>query len=77
VVNTLDPGWTQINDNQTPGWTDILRPAQVQSIAVYGGANFGVISFAGEITLTVPPAADLWNNVDDNQTPGWTPIDTV
>jgi hypothetical protein len=79
-IITAGPGataWSQIVDTQTPDWTDILRPVTISEIAVFGDANFGVLSFAGDSVTNYPPSATAWLEIDDTQTPDWTVIDAV
>jgi hypothetical protein len=66
--------WNDIDDTQIPGWTDILRVATIDEIAVFGGANFGVLAFAGDSVTTYLPAKTAWLEIDDTQIPGWTDI---
>lgn len=69
--------WNDIDDAQVPGWTDILRPTTITDYAVFGDANFGVTSFAGQTVTRYDPASTNWSSVDDTQNPEWTVIDAV
>ena len=69
--------WNPIDDQQIPGWTDILIPRTISSDAVFGGSGFADVAFAGGIKATYGPAGTNWTLIDDEQTPNWTPIDAV
>lgn len=69
--------WEQIDDTQLAGWTDILVPTTIEDIAVFGGANFGVLSFAGNSTQRYDPNPVFWKQVDDTQDTVWTDIVAV
>jgi hypothetical protein len=69
--------WEDIDDTQVAGWTDILVPTTIDSIAVFGDANFGALSFAGNAAQRYDPNPVIWNEVDDTQDPGWTDIVAV
>ena len=69
--------WNDIDDTQVPGWTDILRPTTITSISVFGDANFGVLTFAGDDVTRYDPAGTTWIPIDDTQVPGWTVIEAV
>jgi hypothetical protein len=66
--------WEQIDDDQVPGWTDILRPQTIGAIMTYGGSFFGDVPFASAYTLNLNPLPVLWTEVDDTQTPNWTEV---
>jgi hypothetical protein len=66
--------WEQIDDDQVPGWTDILRPETVEEIMTYGGSFFGDVSFASQFTIAFNPLPVLWTEVDDTQTANWTEV---
>jgi hypothetical protein len=69
--------WNNIDNAQLPGWVDILRPVTIEETAVFGGSNFGSVAFASSITETYSAVASAaWTNVNNSQTPGWTPINT-
>jgi hypothetical protein len=70
--------WTSIDNAQLPGWENVLRPVTIEETAVFGGSNFSSVAFASSITTTYSGVvAVAWANIDDSQTPGWTPINTV
>jgi hypothetical protein len=69
--------WEQIDDTQTPDWTDILVPTTIEDIAVFGGSNFGVTSFAGNVTQRYEPNSVFWVQIDDTQDTVWTDIVAV
>jgi len=69
--------WTSINNAQLPDWTDVLLPVTIEQTAVFGGSNFGSVAFASSITAVYSvTATTVWNNINDTQTPGWTPINS-
>jgi hypothetical protein len=72
-----DPNWTDVNNTQSAGWTDVLRPTTITDEAVFGGANFGVTVFAGQVAALYDPSYTKWSRIDDRQTPNWAPIDAV
>jgi hypothetical protein len=69
--------WEQIDDTQVADWTDILNPTTIEDIAVFGGANFGVVSFAGDLQQRYDPNPVVWNEIDDTQGTTWTDIVAV
>jgi hypothetical protein len=69
--------WEDIDDTQLTDWTDILQPTTIEDILVFGGANFGVLSYAGNFQQRYNPNPAVWNEVDDTQDPGWTDIVAV
>ena len=69
--------WNDIDDTQIPGWTDILQPRIIDDIAVFGGANFGVLAYTAELRQSYNPNPATWNPIDDTQSPNWTDIPTV
>ena len=69
--------WNDIDDTQIPGWTDILQPQIIDDIAVFGGANFGVLAYTAELKQNYNPNPATWNPIDDTQSPNWTDIPTV
>ena len=69
--------WEQIDDTQVADWTDILNPTTIEDIAVFGGANFGVLSFAGDLQQRYDPNPVVWNEIDDTQGTTWTDIVAV
>lgn len=66
--------WEQIDDDQVPGWTDILQPQVVAQIMTFGGAFFGDVAFASAYTQDINPNPVLWTEIDDTQTPNWTEV---
>jgi hypothetical protein len=73
------PLWVLIDDSQVPGWTDILIPTIIEDINVFGGANFGSLSFAGGSRQNYNPNPNpvVWNPIDDTQDAEWTNIEAV
>lgn len=69
--------WEQIDDTQTAGWTDILVPRTIEAIAVFGDSNFGVLSYAGNITQRYNPNPTIWDDIDDTADTVWTDIEAV
>ena len=69
--------WEQIDDTQTADWTDVLRPTTIEDISVFGGANFGVLAFAGELRQAYNPNPVVWTQVDDSSDTTWTDIVAV
>jgi hypothetical protein len=69
--------WEDIDDTQAADWTDILVPTTIDSIAVFGDANFGGLSFAGNAEQRYNPNPVIWDEVNDTQDPGWTDIVAV
>lgn len=69
--------WELIDDTQSAGWTDILVPTTIDDIAVFGGANFGVLTYAGNLQQRYDPNPVVWNEVDDTQDTVWTDIVAV
>jgi hypothetical protein len=69
--------WEPIDDTQGSIWTDVLVPTTIEDIAVFGGANFGVLSFAGNLTQRYDPNPVFWNEIDDTQDTIWTDIEAV
>ena len=69
--------WNDIDDTQIPGWTDILRPTTIDTVATFGSQNFAAHSFAGGRVQEYNPNPAVWNEIDDSQDPGWTVIDAV
>jgi hypothetical protein len=66
--------WEQIDDDQVPGWTDILRPQLVESVMTFGGAFFGDVAFASAYTQDINPNPVFWVEINDTQTPNWTEV---
>ena len=71
------PLWVLIDDSQTPGWTDLLIPTIIDDIAVFGGASFGTVSFAGALRQNYNPNPVVWNPINDTQDAEWTNIAAV
>jgi hypothetical protein len=69
--------WEGIDDTQLADWTDILVPTTIEDIAVFGGGNFGVLPYAGNLTQRYDPNPVFWNEIDDTQDPDWTDIVAV
>jgi hypothetical protein len=69
--------WEPIDDTQSPDWTDILVATTIDDIAVFGGANFGTLAFAGDLTQRYNPNPDTWVQIDDTQDTVWTDIVAV
>ena len=69
--------WEPIDDTQTAGWTDILRPTIIEDISGFGGANFGVLAFAGNLRQAYNPNPVIWSDVDDSSDTTWTDIVAV
>jgi len=75
-------GWFSINDIQSPQWGGVS--IVIEEIAVFGGATFGGIDYAGSMKRTrnesipvgVTPTV-VWNNVNTNESPNWTVIDNT
>jgi hypothetical protein len=69
--------WEPIDDTQIPDWTDVLIATTINDVAVFGSANFGSLSFAGNLTQSYNPNPVTWVQIDDTQDTVWTDIVAV
>ncbi len=63
--------WGMVNDDQSPGWTDVIRAQRIDSVASFGAMGFGDLSIAGQYKNAWTPQPENWTQVDDDQTPDW------
>jgi hypothetical protein len=73
-VNTRRLLWEDIDDDQVPGWTDIIRPQIINVVMAFGDGFFGDVSMAGSDSQAWIPDTARWTEINDDQNPGWTDI---
>jgi hypothetical protein len=71
----MDDLWEPINDDQSPGWTDVLPSITIAEVATFAGGTFGGFPFAGTYSRTFTPYITVWVEINNDQPPGWTNID--
>jgi hypothetical protein len=67
--------WEPIDNDQNPSWTDVLPSVTITEVATFAGGTFGGFPYAGSITSTFSPFQTQWTEINNDQNPGWTPID--
>ena len=70
--------WEPINDDQSPGWTDVLPSITIAEVATFAGGTFGGFPFAGTYSRTFSPYITVWVEINNDQppgAPGWANID--
>jgi hypothetical protein len=67
--------WEPINDDQSPNWTDVLPSITISEVGTFAGGTFGGFPFAGTYNQTFSPYVTAWVEINNDQTPVWTPID--
>jgi hypothetical protein len=73
-VNTRRLLWEDIDDDQVPGWTDIIRPQIINIVMSFGDGFFGDVSMAGSDAKSWIADTAQWTEINDDQNPGWTDI---
>ena len=73
-VNTRRLLWEDIDDDQVPGWTDIIKPQIINVVMAFGDGFFGDVAVAGSNSQTWIPDNERWTDINNNQNPGWTDI---
>ena len=63
--------WGLIDDDQSPGWTEIIRAQKIDSVATFGALCFGDVAIAGQYKNAWTPNSENWTQIDDDQTPDW------
>jgi hypothetical protein len=66
--------WEPIDDDQSPGWTDVIPTVTINDVATFGGMVFGDVSIAGQFNETWAPDKSQWTQINDTQTPTWTEV---
>lgn len=67
--------WNPIDDDQSPGWTDVLPSITISEVGTFAGGTFGGFPYAGTYNQTFSPYVTAWVEINNDQTPVWTPID--
>jgi hypothetical protein len=66
--------WEPIDDDQSPGWSNVIPTSTINDVATFGGMVFGDVSFAGQFNETWAPDTAGWTQINDSQTPTWTEV---
>jgi hypothetical protein len=66
--------WEPINDDQSPGWSNVIPTSTINDVATFGGMVFGDVSLAGQFNETWAPDTAQWTQINDTQTPTWTEV---
>jgi hypothetical protein len=73
-VNTRRLLWEDIDDDQVPNWTDVVKPQIINVVMAFGDGFFGDVAVAGSNSQTWIPDNERWTEINNNQNPGWTDI---
>jgi len=63
-----------MDDNQSPGWWNVVPTLAIDDVATFGGLVFGDVSLAGQYINAWVPDTAQWTQINDSQTPTWTEV---